>query len=387
MNFKKLTFIIQQFFFNTNVLNIDVINSGLINKTYIVEHLDNGIRSKFILQSLSNIFESYEIVNMNHKLVTDHINKKIHNNIFSFEYKRWENPNLIRCKSNNLFIFPFEGNFWRAMRYIDQTFSIDFLEDELMAYQTGIGLAKFHLICSDLDPNKLKNSINNFHNTEYYIDQYNLTLKYYNLTKLDYNVSKRTRDLTYAISNHIKYIQVLLRYLKRNLIDKNVIHGDPKLNNFLFDIKHKYVVSLIDLDTVSSGYLLTDLADCIRSVCNLAGEDPENKESVSFDINSCLYFLKGYFFLTNKNNNNYFNFLPEFIYLIIFELTIRFFTDFLQSNRYFKINYDTHNLFRAEVQYRLLSSYIRHIDKLHYELHDIGIFSSSEFVSDVQKFI
>ena len=78
----------------------------------------------------------------------------------------------------------------------------------------------------------------------------------------------------------------LIEYLKKRTIDIGVIHGDPKLSNFLFDIKYKYVVSLIDLDTVSSGYLLTDLADCIRSICNTAGEDPDNIENVYFDINS-----------------------------------------------------------------------------------------------------
>ena len=76
MDFKKLNFIVQKFFINSKVLNIKMINSGLINKTYIVEHLYNGIKSKFILQRLSNIFESHEIVNMNHKLITDHIKKK-----------------------------------------------------------------------------------------------------------------------------------------------------------------------------------------------------------------------------------------------------------------------------------------------------------------------
>ena len=76
MKFSKFNFIIKKFFLDSKVLNITQINSGLINKTYIVEHLYNGIKSKFILQSLSNIFNSHEIVNMNHKLITDHIKKK-----------------------------------------------------------------------------------------------------------------------------------------------------------------------------------------------------------------------------------------------------------------------------------------------------------------------
>ena len=166
-----------------------------------------------------------------------------------------------------------------------------------------------------------------------------------------------------------------------------MIHGDPKLSNFLFDIKNRYVVSLIDLDTVSSGYLLTDLADCIRSTCNVSGEDPENIENVSFDINYCKYFLNGYFSLAYKKGDHDFGLLPEFIYLIIVELTIRFLNDFLHSNMYFKVKYQTHNLYRAEVQYRLLSSFVSQIPILSNLLHEIGISSNPSFISDVQNIV
>ena len=385
IDFEKINFIIKNFFYKSKVLNIDFIESGLINKTYVIEHLNNGKKSKFILQSLSNIFESPDIVTMNHKLITDHIEKKIKKNHLDFYNYRWEMPSLIRCKSNNLFVFPLDSEFWRAMIYIDHTFSFDILEDKIMAYQTGIGLSKFHRICCDLDVEKLENSIKDFHNTKYYIDQFNINIKNYDYMKLDDSVNKRVKKLTFNLSNHILYVEFLLGYLKRKSIDLSVIHGDPKLSNFLFDIKYKYVVSLIDLDTVSSGYLLTDLADCIRSICNIAGEDPDNIDNVYFDIKCCKFFLKGYFSIPIQKGDYCFELLPEFIYLIIVELTIRFLNDFLESNRYFKIKYKTQNLYRAEVQYRLLSSLISQLPTLSKSLHEIGISSNPTFVSDVQK--
>ena len=385
MDFNKLDFITQKFFINSKVLSIDLIDAGLINKTYVVEHIYNDVKSKFILQSLGDIFESHEMVNKNHKLVTDHIKKKIENT--NFDLKRWKSPNLIRCKSNNLFAFPFESEYWRAMVYIDQTFSLNFLEDLAMAYQTGLGLAKFHLICSDLDCSKLENNIENFHNTKYYIDKYILTLKDFKLINLDNVEKNRVINLISNLTPHIRYVQYLLKSFNKDSLVHNVIHGDPKLSNFLFDLQHKSVVSLIDLDTVYSGFFLTDLADCIRSICNLSGEDPHKIENVKFDIKSCMYFLQGYFSLTQKEITSSFEILPEFIYLIIFELSIRFLTDFLQSDNYFKIKYKTHNLYRAEVQYRLLSSYLTQISDLTNEFQKIGIFPSLTFVSDVQKFI
>jgi len=385
MDFEKINLIANNFFYNTKVINIDFMDSGLINKTYIIEHLNNGKKSKFILQCLSDIFESHETVNTNHKLITDHIEKKTKKNYLYFDNHRWEVPSLIRCNSNNLFSFPFDSEFWRAMVYIDNTFSFNILEDKIMACEAGIGLAKFHISCSDLDSTKLENSIKYFHNTKHYIKQFKMILEDYNFIKLDDNVNRRVQKLILSLSSHIVYVEFILGYLKQQSIDLSAIHGDPKLSNFLFDIKDKYVVSLIDLDTVSSGYLLTDLADCIRSICNIAGEDPDNIENVSFDINCCKSFLKGYFSIPNQKGDYGFGLLPEFIYLIIVELTIRFLNDFLQSNRYFKIKYQTHNLHRAEVQYRLLSSFVTQIPMLSNSFHEIGISSNSSFVSDVQK--
>ena len=387
MDFKKINFISKKFFNNSTVLKIDLLDSGLINKTYIVEHLSYGKKSKYILQCLSNIFESIEIVNINHKLITDHIKKKINKNDLNFYSQRWEVPSLIRCTSNNLFLYPFDGGFWRAMVYIEDTFSFDILDDKLMAYQTGLGLAKFHLSCSDFDYKNLKSSINYFHNTKYFIDQFYISLNDYEFGKQDEHVNKRLQELILSLSKHIVYVEYILGLLEKKSIDQNIIHGDPKLSNFLFDIQYKYVVSLIDLDTVSSGCLPNDLADCIRSICNIAGEDPDNIENVSFDVDYCNYFLKGYFSTSNKNGDYGFGLLLEFIYLIIVELIIRFLNDFLQSNRYFKVKYQTHNLYRAEVQYRLLSSFITQIPTLSNSLHGIGISSNSNFVSDVQNIV
>ncbi len=387
MDYAKIKFITNNFFYNSKVLNIDYIDSGLINKTYIIEHFKNGKKSKFILQRLSNIFDSHVIVNINHKLITDHIEEKIRENYLYFDNLRWEMPSLIRCDFNNDFLFPLGSDFWRAMKYIDDSFSFNILEDKKMSYQIGIGLAKFHRACSDLDFTKLKNNIKDFHNTKHYIDQLTISLENYDFIRLDNIVNKRVQKLILSLSNHIVYIKFILGTLKKNIIDLSVIHGDPKLSNFLFDIKYNYVVSLIDLDTVSSGYLLTDLADCIRSISNTAGEDPDNIENVYFDINCCMYFLRGYFSIQNQKDYYCFGLLPEFIYLIIVELAIRFLNDFLQSNRYFKIKYPTHNLYRAEVQCRLLSSFVNQVPILSDSLHQIGISSNPTFVSDVQKIV
>ena len=387
MQFEKINFVTQNFFYNSKVLNILFIESGLINKTYIVECLASGEKFTYILQCLSKIFESQELVNMNHKLVTDHIKKKETITHINLDKQRWEVPALIRCNSNNNFLFPFESDCWRAMVYIDETFTCDILEGKTMASKVGIGLAKFHEKCSDLDFKKLVNSIKNFHNTNYYIYQFNNIIRGYNFNELEDNIQKRVQNLIFDLLTHIKYIKCKLGYLNKKTINHSVIHGDPKLSNFLFDIKYKYVVSLIDLDTVSSGYLLTDLADCLRSICNFVGEDPSRIEDVYFDIDCFKNFLKGYFSTQNINSYSCFELLPEYIYIIIVELTIRFLNDFLQSNSYFRINYQTQNLHKAEVQFKLLSSFVSQTPALLNSLYELGITSNPTFISDVQKIV
>ena len=119
------------------------------------------------------------------------------------------------------------------------------------------------------------------------------------------------------LSDHLNYLECLIPSIKKKVTDKKIIHGDPKLSNFLFDKNSKNVVSLIDLDTISTGSFLIDLADCIRSLCNLSGEDPVNDSTVYFDTNICRYFLEGYFSIENLQKVYPFRFLTEFVYLII----------------------------------------------------------------------
>ncbi len=387
MNFNKIKKIHRNFFINSRVIKIEKLISGNINKTYIIEHESRGRKSKYILQCLSNIFDSHEILNNNHKLLTDYMSEKLKNNYFTISDTRWDVPALIKCNSSNFFVFPFEENYWRAIKYIGGTLTLNFLEDSNMAYQIGLGLAKFHFILQDFQSSRIISTIKNFHNTNYYIDQYLISLQDFDFSRLDNKLVERVNILTNNLLFHVEYVKSLTLLFDNESLDNQLIHGDPKLSNFLIDFNQRFVVSLIDLDTVSSGYLLTDLADCIRSICNVSGEDPDDIESVFFDNNYCIYFLRGYFSMIDDMNLSKFRLLPEFIYVITFELSIRFITDFLKSNSYFKVDYDTQNLFRAEVQFRLLSSFISQSSNLLGDLERLGIVSNSTFAFDVQKLI
>jgi Ser/Thr protein kinase RdoA (MazF antagonist) len=134
-----------------------------------------------------------------------------------------------------------------------------------------------------------------------------------------------------------------------------VIHGDPKLNNILFDASSGLAVAMIDLDTVKPGLIHYDLGDCLRSCCNRAGEG--GAESVEFDVAICREVLAGYFaaaeqFLTEPD----IAYLFDAIRLLPFELGLRFLTDHLAGDRYFHVTEPGQNLRRAQVQFRLVAS-------------------------------
>lgn len=136
-----------------------------------------------------------------------------------------------------------------------------------------------------------------------------------------------------------------------------LIHGDPKVNNILFDTRTEQAVSIIDLDTIKPGLIHYDIGDCLRSGCNPLGEETMNWQAVQFDSDRCQYILQGYLSVAKSflSPNDY-TFLYDAIRLIAFELGLRFFTDFLAGNVYFKVHEPKQNLYRALVQFQLTAS-------------------------------
>ena len=358
MELYKLYLIAKKFLVDVEIINIEKITLGNINSTYLVEYLNKkNISKKFILQSINDFFESVELLNVNHKSVTDHMELCLRNKSIYNDHRRWVVPSLIECKSNGLLDFSFEGKSWRAMKFIEASFSISSVKDLKYAYEAGYGLSKFHHFFSNYDSSKLKIAIDDFHDTNYYLEQYYLYFNRFNFNNLNSSLLERINKINRNIQQNSERIINTYNSFKDNTFRKQLIHGDPKLENFLFD-ESKSVVSLIDLDTIYSGNLLTDLSDCLRSLCNPLGEDAVILDDVSFDMNICRQFLSGYFSTFKQETDSITIFLFDSIYLIIFELAIRFITDFLKSNVYFSVDYPSHNIYRAEVQLKILESFL-----------------------------
>ena len=150
------------------------------------------------------------------------------------------------------------------------------------------------------------------------------------------------------------------------------IHGDPKINNVMINAATGQAISIVDLDTVKPGLVHYDIGDCLRSGCNPLGEETERWEAVRFEPDLGQVILQGYLsqakdFLT-KNDYEY---LYDAIRLIAFELGLRFFTDYLEGNVYFKARYQEHNLARALVQFKLTESIESQATVIRAIIHDM----------------
>ncbi|WP_269623100.1 phosphotransferase enzyme family protein [Prochlorococcus marinus] len=357
-NLQNIRKIASTFFTNNHILDIKAINSGNINNTFLVSTDSISINKKFILQSInSDVFKNPKDIIDNYSKLEDNILTNLDQVLLRYP-RKWFFPKLIKNIVDKTNYKLIDDVYWRSFEYIDFTKTIETITSDSQAYYLLEGLAIFHLLTIKANPDNYITTISNFHNTPKYLSQL-----YSVVTSLRQN----------EIHNHkiLKEIDLVLKFVSLNkneafsLINSSsrkslsfrLIHGDPKVSNFLFDFSTNKVVSLIDLDTFQMGYLLFDLADCLRSCCNPLGEEPEDISIVHFDLNYYQSALNGYFSIyKDKLTKADIFYLPYSIRTITYELGIRFLTDYLCGNTYFNSNYPTQNLYKAKVQFALLKS-------------------------------
>ncbi|MHB8789916.1 MAG: phosphotransferase enzyme family protein [Desulfobulbaceae bacterium] len=242
-----------------------------------------------------------------------------------------------------------DGAAWRLLNRISGGHTRQAITTVPQARELGRGLGLFHRLLSTLDPALLADPLPEFHVTPRYLAHYD-------------QVCARAGDMRRPVNSFCRLFIEERRATAGMLEDlrglgAGIIHGDPKVANFLFDEEGELVISLIDLDTVKPGLLLHDLGDALRSCCNGAGETPAAPELVRFDPALFAGWLEGYCaealsLLTDEDLNR----LVDAVGLIAFELGLRFYTDYLEGDRYFKVAAAGQNLQRALTQFQLSRS-------------------------------
>ena len=213
---------------------------------------------------------------------------------------------------------------------------------------------------SDFDASQLHETIPNFHNTPYRFQTF--------LKVLKENPCDRAKDCEEEIQFvlHLKdFTPVITSLIEQKLIPIKVTHNDTKLNNIMFDCETKEGLCLVDLDTVMPGTILYDFGDAIRSGCNRADEDEKNLEKVRFSVDLFKAFSEGYLSsVASSITECEVNHLVDSAILMTFECGMRFLTDYLDGDHYFKTKYDNHNLVRCRTQFHLVKQMIEQKDVL-----------------------
>lgn len=266
--------------------------------------------------------------------------------------RRWEVPRVLRARDGRDFWYEPGGAFWRALTFIGGSRSFEAIRDSNHAAEAGYALGLFHVLLSDLPAGTLADTLEGFHITPCYLRHYDEVLAHYGERK-----SSEVKYCMRFVDRRRAGAQVLEDAKAEGRLLLRPIHGDPKVNNFLMDTETMRAVGVVDLDTVKTGLVHYDIGDCLRSGCNPLGEETEQWEAVRFDPDLCRALLKGYLAMARAFfSRNDFSYLHASIRLIAFELGLRFFTDYLEGDVYFKVRRPEHNLARALVQFRLTDS-------------------------------
>jgi Ser/Thr protein kinase RdoA (MazF antagonist) len=245
-----------------------------------------------------------------------------------------------------------DGSFWRAISFIDGAQSFETIQNIGHAQEIGYALAMFHLLIKDLPLEALADTLEGFHITPRYLRHYDEVL-----SKTGPSQSPEVDYARQFINRRRTLVDVLERAKEQGKLPLRPIHGDPKVNNVMIDIQTGQAVGFVDLDTVKPGLIHYDIGDCLRSCCNPLGEEVEHGEMVRFELDFCRAVLKGYLSLAGEFlKNTEYEYLFDAIHLIAFELGLRYFTDYLEGNIYFKVEQAEQNLNRALVQFKLTES-------------------------------
>lgn len=335
---------LQQFSFQGNIIAVKRYGEGHIHETYLVK--TKGHQPDYILQKINrDIFLDIPGIMENIDVVTNHLRNKLR--IKPVHDPDRETLTLVRTKSGKFWFEDEHGDHWRMYLFIPGTVTYQKMPGPAIAHESGLVCGRFLALLADLKT-PLKITIPGFHDIDLRIRQY--------LEAKTNDSAKRTGSAADAISFAEKRFERMKDYyaaLKARAVLR-ATHNDTKLNNILFDENGKGLC-LIDLDTVMPGYAHFDYGDALRTMANTSLEDEKDVASVRFDRAIYESFTVGYLQATEGIlTPDEIKLLPFAPIYMTFIIGLRFLTDFLNGDKYFRVHYDHHNLVRAMVQFRLV---------------------------------
>jgi len=339
------------------VTEIAPYGSGHINDTYRVQTKEPEAFD-YILQRINHkIFTNVPALMDNIERVTKHIRLKL-------EATPGTNPDregltLVPATDGKYYYQDTEGSYWRVYIFISDNRSYDIVDSPEKAYQGGKMFGKFQAMIADLPGGPLYEIIPNFHNIEWRLETYRSTLE-----KDPVGRAALVKAETGFVLERAEEMGTILRLGREGKIPLRITHNDTKFNNVLLDSNDKGLC-VIDLDTVMPGYVHYDFGDSIRTSTNTGAEDDPDLSRVEMDIRMFEGYTKGFLEETRETLNPVeLDHLALSGKLLPYMIGLRFLTDYVDGDHYFKIKHEHHNLQRARAQFKLLTSMERQFGEM-----------------------
>lgn len=350
---------IYAFGFGNRCSYVKPFGAGHINETYAVYMPgQEGDELSYVLQRVnSNVFKDPAGVMDNIFGVTEYLRNVIRRE--GGDPDR-ETLSYIKTKSGCNYFEDSEGEPWRCYNFIPDSVCYQLVEEPEQFYQSGSSFGHFLKQLCDYPASKLNETIPDFHNTVKRFGAFQVALK----RDLKNRAASCQPEIDFALARE-KDCGVLVEQQDAGILPLRVTHNDTKLNNILFDEKTGKGLCIIDLDTIMPGLAANDFGDSIRFGAATAEEDEPNLDLMHFDISLYELYVKGYLeetkdVLTEAEIKS----LPWGARLMTLECGIRFLTDYLQGDTYFKTDYPEHNLVRARTQFRLVDEMEQQFDRM-----------------------
>ena len=339
---------IESYQFAGELVDVRPYGSGHINDTYLVTLKENDSEKKVILQRMNKSIFTKPVELMENVLgVTSYLRERIIENGGDPER---ETLNVIPTAEGNAYFVDSEGEYWRAYKFITGATSYDAVETPEDFYQSAVSFGNFQRLLAEYPAETLHETIEGFHDTKARFAVFKKAVE----EDVCGRAATVQKEIDFVLA-HEEVANVFGDMLAKGELPLRVTHNDTKLNNIMIDDATRKGICVIDLDTVMPGLAMNDFGDSIRFGASTAAEDEQDLSKVSCDMGLFEIYTKGYIEgcggrLTQKE----IEMLPMGAKVMTFECGMRFLTDYLEGDHYFKIHREGHNLDRCRTQFKLV---------------------------------
>ncbi|MCX5775461.1 MAG: aminoglycoside phosphotransferase family protein [Firmicutes bacterium] len=344
---ETITYIAQQFALPGLIQSIEPYGEGHINDTYLVK-LRSGSQA-FMLQRINDkVFKDVPVLMSNIDKVIAHINAYFN------AHHLPENAQFLKLVHTKTKHAYYQGKlgYFRMYEFIPDSVTYTAAPRLKHLEAAGRAIGEFQHMLADFDATQLSETIPLFHDTPNRVEALIKAIA----TAQPQRFEKARGIITLALERQ-PYASKVTEAIARGEVPIRVTHNDTKFNNILFKANSSDAICLVDLDTVMPGSALYDFGDAVRSACTTSAEDETDLDSVKFDLRKFKALTRGYLSVMKQElKPKEIELLAFSPILLTYEVAVRFLTDYLLEDIYFKIDYPEHNLVRAENQFQLMKS-------------------------------